>query len=260
MDKKDNKNLPYLFTFVIGYRHKPDRINNLKRVLDWINGFSGVEVILVEQDKHPKIDYLNLKAKYIFTKSELPYNNSWALNVATKYSNSSIIVYGNCDVIMNPYDFIESLKAIDEYDMVNPHTRFIDLTPEESLLPFDKIFQINRPGRGELDNQKTNLCSGICIFKKEAVYKIGGWNEDFIGWGGEDDYQSIKVENFLKYIEMPYNCYHFYHARENINMMFYQRSLDILQKFSSMSKEDMEKIITNPYILQKIGLKNKYDI
>ena len=40
----------YSFTYIIGYRHKPDRLNNLRRVLDWINGFMGAEVILIEQD------------------------------------------------------------------------------------------------------------------------------------------------------------------------------------------------------------------
>jgi hypothetical protein len=74
----------YAFTYVIGYRHRIDRLQNLRRVLDWINGFSGAEVIIVEQDKHSKISHLNLKAKHIFIKSNLPYNRSWSFNVALK--------------------------------------------------------------------------------------------------------------------------------------------------------------------------------
>ena len=56
----------HTFTFIIGYRHRIDRFNNLKRTLDWINGFAGVDVILVEQDTHSKISHLNLKARHIF--------------------------------------------------------------------------------------------------------------------------------------------------------------------------------------------------
>jgi hypothetical protein len=33
---------------------------------------------------------------------------------------------------------------------------------------------INRPGRGETDHQKVPLCGGICIFRREAIDKIGG--------------------------------------------------------------------------------------
>ena len=65
----------YTFSCIILYRHNIQRWNNLKRVLEWINSFSGVEVILVEQDTHSKISHLSLPAKHIFTKSNMPFNN-----------------------------------------------------------------------------------------------------------------------------------------------------------------------------------------
>jgi predicted glycosyltransferase involved in capsule biosynthesis len=249
---------PYAFTYVIGYRHKPDRLNNLKRVLEWINGFQGVEVLLIEQDKHSKIKHLNLRAKHIFLKSNIPYNKSWAFNVAIKYSNSPIIVYADSDLIMDPNQFIEGLKALQQYEMVNPYKSVIDLNANESNLPLENILKIDRPGRGETDHQKVPLCGGICMFRKDAIIKIGGWNEDFIGWGAEDDFVSLKVIHFLNYTELPYKCYHLYHTRENPDMRLYQRNLQLLQKFGAMTKEDLAKTI-NPNNLQKIGMKNKYD-
>ena len=74
------------FTFIIGYRHRPDRFNNLKRTLDWINGFSNAQIILVEQDSHSKISHLNLRCEHVFVKSKMPYNRSWAFNVGLKYT------------------------------------------------------------------------------------------------------------------------------------------------------------------------------
>ena len=44
-------NNSYLFSFIIGYRHRQDRIQNLRRVIDWLSGFGGIEIIIVEQDK-----------------------------------------------------------------------------------------------------------------------------------------------------------------------------------------------------------------
>jgi len=247
----------YSFTYVIGYRHKIDRLANLKRVLDWINGFNGVEVLLIEQDKHSKIKNLNLKAKHIFLKSDRPYNKSWAFNVAIKQSTSNIIVYADSDLIMDPNQFIEGLKNLQQYEMVNPYKSVIDLNPQESNLQLDQMLHINRPGRGETDNQKVPLCGGICMFRKDAISKIGGWNEDFIGWGAEDDFVSVKVKNFLNYVELPYKCYHLYHNRENPDMNLYQRNLQLLQKLGALSKEDLMKTINNS--IQKIGMKNKYD-
>ena len=250
-------NQNYSFTYVIGYRHSPDRLQNLRKTLDWINGFAGSEVIIVEQDKHSKISHLNLKAKHIFLKSTLPYNKSWGFNVATKYSTSNIIVFADSDLIMDPNKFIESLKLIEKYDMVNPYTSVVDLDQNESGLRFEQVLQINRPGRGELDHQKVPLCGGICIFRKDAIMRIGGWNESFIGWGAEDDFVSLKVKHFLTSTEVPGRCYHLYHSRKSPDMKYYQRNLDLLQKANAMTKDEIMKI-TNSQI-QKNGMKNKYD-
>ena len=83
----------HLFSFIIPYRHRADRIINLRRVIDWVSGFGGVEIIVVEQDRSPKLDSLTFKGiKYIFTKSNLPFNKSWAFNVGLKNSTTETIV------------------------------------------------------------------------------------------------------------------------------------------------------------------------
>jgi predicted glycosyltransferase involved in capsule biosynthesis len=247
----------YAFTYVIGYRHKIDRLQNLRRVLDWINGFSGAEVIIVEQDKHSKISHLNLKAKHIFIKSNLPYNRSWSFNVALKSSNSSVIVFGDSDLIMEPNQFIAGLQALQSYEMVSPYHTVVDLTPSETGLPIEEVVKIVRPGRGETDNQKINISGGISMFRKESIQKIAGWNEDFWSWGGEDDYQTLKVQNFLSWTELRARCYHLYHDKEQPDQKCYQRNLQILQNSSKMTKEQLQKIITNQ--IPKIGMRNKCD-
>lgn len=247
----------YSFTYVIGYRHNLERLQNLRRVLDWINGFGGVEVLLIEQDTHSKIKQLNLKAKHIFTKSDMPYNRSWAFNVAMKWANSDIIVFGDSDLIMEPNQFIEGLKAIQNFDMVSPYHSVVDLTQQESNFPLEQMININRPGRGETDNQKINISGGIAMFRRDAIQRIGGWNEDFIGWGGEDDFQTMKVKNFLSWTELKARCFHLYHKREQPDQKWYQRNLQILQKTSTLNKDQLQKMILNQ--MPKIGMKNKYD-
>jgi len=247
----------YNFSCIILYRHNIQRWNNLKRILEWINSFSNVEVILVEQDTHSKIAHLNFQAKHIFTKTNLPFNRSWGFNVGLKNCNSNIVVFTDCDLIMEPNDFISAIKKIEDYDMVSPYSSVVDLKPDESQLPMESIFKIDRPGRGEEDHQKINICGGITIFRKEAIMRIGGWCEEFIGWGAEDDYQTIKVENFLSSYEQKSRCYHLYHDREAPDMKWYQRNLQLLQKYKSLSKEDIARSINNS--LKKIGMKNIYD-
>lgn len=247
----------YNFTYIISYRHNGERFNNLKRTLEWINSFSGADVIVVEQDKHSKIKDIKLPCRHIFLKSNMPFNKSWGFNVGLKYANSNVIVFGDSDLIMDPQEFIKSVKMLEQYDMVNPYNSVIDLNHQESNAGLEQMFAIDRVGRGETDIQKVPLCGGICIFRREAIHKIGGWHEDFVGWGGEDDFQSVKVKNFLTWHENSAKCYHLYHDRTAPDMKWYQRNLQLLQKLSPMTKEELQKVINN--VTPKSGLKYKYD-
>lgn len=248
-------NSNYSFTYIIGYRHSLERLQNLRRVLDWINGFNNVEVLLIEQDTHSKISHINLKAKHTFIKSNMPYNRSWSFNVAMKRANSNVLVFGDSDIIMEPSLFISGLNELKNYDMVSPYNSVVDLTQPESNLPLENIIKIDRPGRGENDNQKINICGGIAMFNLEAIQKIGGWNEDFWAWGGEDDYQSLKVKNFLTWTELKGRCFHLFHNRIQPDAKYYQQNLQILQQSSSLNKEQLQKVILSQ--IPKIGWKNK---
>lgn len=246
------------FTYIIGYRHKPDRLQNLRRVLDWINGFAGADVILVEQDTHSKISHLNLRCRHLFLKSDKPYNKSWSFNYATKMAKTNIIAFADSDLIMNPNHLIESLKQIETYEMVNPYKSVIDLDTNETGLQLEQVLQINRSGRGETDHQKVPICGGICIFRRESIIKIAGWNENFIGWGAEDDFVSLKVQQFLNWKQMEHKCYHLFHNREQPNMTEYQKNLNLLQQLTKLEKEEIWKISHKD--VTKNGLKNKYEV
>lgn len=247
----------YTFTYIIGYRHKLDRLTNLKRVIDWISGFKGVELIIVEQDKSPKLPAFSLKGfRYIFTKSDLPFNKSWAFNVGTKYSSTNVIIFGDSDLIMDPQEFINAIKLLEQYESVNPYNRVIDLTSEENGFNLETLKKINRPGRGETDIQKVPIAGGIIMFRKDSLFKIGGFDQSFIGWGGEDDWVSHKIKKLLTWTEVTNKCYHLHHEKVKPDMIFYQRNLQLLNKLVNFNKEDLQKYIiqTSP----KFGFKNTY--
>lgn len=250
------ENKYYYFTFIIGYRHQQDRLYNLRRTIDWVNAFSNSQLILVEQDTHSKISHLSLNCNHIFVKSDLPYNRSWAFNIGLSYAKSNIIVFGDSDIIMDPNDFLNAIKEIKNYDMISPYNSVVDLEQHENNISLRDIININRKGRGEEDNQKINICGGISMFKKDAINKIGGWSEDFIGWGGEDDFQTLKVKKFLSWKELEARCYHLYHKKNPPSNNFYQRSLSLLKQASEMSDEKLTRLINNSR--RKIGMINKY--
>ena len=240
----------HTFTFIIGYKHSLEKFNTLKRTLDWINGFVGVDVILVEQDTHSKISHLTLKAKHIFLKSDKPYNKSWGFNVGVKLSKSNVIVFSELGVIMDPNKFIEGLKSIEKYEMVSPFKKFIELQQNESGLQYNDIINIDRFG---MDKQ---LCEGMCIFRKDAIQKIGGWYEELVG-NGEADFLSNKVKQFLNWTELENNGYQLFSNKEIPNMILQQKNLQLLQNLNNRSKDDLIKSIN--ISLPKNAMINKYD-
>lgn len=245
----------YNFTFIICYRHREDRFKPLIRVLDWINSFSGAEVILVEQDKHSKIGNMNLDCKHIFIQSNELFNKSWGFNVGLKYASTDIVIFSDTDIIMQPDKFIEGIKTLENYDMVSPYNSVVDLEQNESFLPMTEILKIKKIGRGENDIQKINICGGIAMYNKSAIEKIQGWNEVFVGWGAEDDFQSLKTKTFLKYKELEGRCYHLWHVRGLENKDAYMRNLDIWNKYNSMTGDELGRNIKT---FENKGLKNKY--
>ena len=248
---------PYLFTYIIAYKHRADRIHNLKRVLEWLIGFTGIEIIIIEQDRSPKLHTFSLRGvKHIYTKSDLPFNKAWAFNVGLKYSTTGTIVFGDCDIIMDAQEFINGLKSLQNFECVSPYNRVIDLNQNEIHLTIDQMKGVVRPGRGETDIQKICLCGGIIMFRKDAIIKIGGWDQQFISWGGEDDYQSFKSKMFLTWTELPANCYHLWHDRGAPDQKWYNRNLQLLNKLISFSIEDTKKYIGTS--MNKIGFKNSY--
>lgn len=222
------------FTYAIGWRAKPDREANLKRVLGWLKSFSDMDVLVVEQDIESKFSPPP-GVRHVFAKYDGPYNRSWAFNIACKESDSPLIVFGDSDIVMQEGEFRKAMEVAESLDVLSPYSSVIDLTPQESSLPVSELASIRRPGRGERDNQITNLCGGVVIFSRSALERVGGWDEDFVGWGGEDDMMTFKVDAAgLKWASMVFRCYHLWHQKVALDQAKYSATLKMLAGKVSM--------------------------
>lgn len=246
------------FTYIIPFKYTDDRALTLKKVLKNIKDSNlNCEVIVIEQGLEPILPAKNIitDENYIFMSNPLPFNKSWSLNVAWKTATTNKIVFGDADNLIDTKHILSSIDELNNYDFVSPHIRLIDLEPSENNLDTNKIFNINRPGRGELDHQKLPMCGAMTIFTKEALERIGGWPEEFFGWGAEDDAMSIKVKHFLKCKENDNNCYHLYHNRVQPEQQWYYRNLQIYNNYVNITKEKLQEYIDS--IKPFIGDKNR---
>jgi predicted glycosyltransferase involved in capsule biosynthesis len=230
------------FSYIIAYRHSEDRAINLKTILKWVSQFD-CEIIIVESDISSKIDiFKEFKLKHIFLENNYPFNKSWCFNVGFKNAINDKIVFGDADLIMDSKSFLSSVELLNSFECVNPYSSVLDLSPQETSnfinnFDMDNLYSISRSGRGENDHQKVPMCGGIIMFQKQSLEKLVGWNEDFWGWGAEDDFMSNKAKLFLNCEDVKDKCYHLYHEKAQIDRNLYYRNLNIYNYFLNVTKE-----------------------
>ena len=188
----------------------------------------------------------------MFIKSELPFNKSWALNYALKRVISPVIVCGDADFIMNPNDLSNALNMMSDYDCVIPTSKNVELNQQESLSNINMILQIQRGG------EKESMSDGISIYKKQSLLDICGWNEDFIGYGKENEFQDMKIKTFLNYKRLEYTGYRLYTQKDKVDTKLLARNNKIMEHYKGANEEMLRNHMRN--VAPKIGQKNKYSL
>ena len=122
-----------------------------------------------------------------------------------------------------------------------------------------KLLTSNEVGKLLTSNETGKLLTviedGISIFKKEAIQKIGGWNEDFLGLGYSNKFQDMKITKMLNFKQMDFYGYHLHHSTENVDMGLVQRNQQILDYYAN-PQADLNSHIN--LTVPKIGFLNKY--
>jgi GT2 family glycosyltransferase len=241
------------FIYVIGHRGTNEyRLKNLIHTIDWVSQFD-VEIVVIEQDDCPKLQNIlsAKKVKYIFAKNSNLYNRSWSFNIAHRHNQYDVMICADNDMVMKRYAFSELFKACETFDVVSPFSRLYDLSEAQSINFNPETINRTDSGRGGM-----NFTSGICAIKRSMLESIGGWDERFEGWGGEDDAMTHQITlRSSNIIQLKNECFHLYHPRTTTDGTHlhnkYNNNLDFL-------KEHRENRYNNIDIKSK-GFLNKYE-
>lgn len=170
-----------------GLERLPLLLTTIKSIASQIE--TSLECIIIEQDKTPRVkEYLPDWVRYIFleTSADLNgYNRSAGFNMGAAYAKGQILLLHDNDMLVpNTYCRDIAYLADKGYEALNtkryvfylkdPHSqKIINSIQELSSEPPDYIVQNLEAG-------------GSMAITKEAYLRIGGMDEEFIGWGGED--------------------------------------------------------------------------
>lgn len=232
-------------SFIIGHRGMA-RLPHLLATLDSIAGQKDVafECIAVEQETESQLaGKLPSWVRHIHTpppEPDMPYCRSWAFNIGAKQARGSVLVLHDNDMLV-PADYAAQILArVNQgYEVANLK-RFIFYLSE-------KHTQAVFVGRGTLlgdvpENIVQNLeAGGSVAITREAYERIGGMDESFIGWGGEDNefWERAKTCKVWPYGYLP--IVHLWHSAQPGK---YQGENPTLKHYRALSKIPAEERIS----------------
>jgi len=178
-----------LVSFVIGHRGLT-RLPHLLATLRSIAGQRGVpvECVVVEQSERPEIaERLPPWVGYLHTPvadASNPYNRSWTLNEGARAARGEVLVLHDNDMIC-PEDYArETVARAREgwsFQQLKRFTFYLDWRETEEVFASGEV-------RTDVPAVVVQNLHGASIaVTRTAYFDIGGFDESFLGWGGEDN-------------------------------------------------------------------------
>lgn len=239
-------------SYIINHKsNSKERSSNLNFVCKWIkNKFKDLELIVVEQTPSIKIDDLTLNYidKLISFENKSQFKRSLGFNIGYKNCNldSEIFIFGDNDIIFSSESFFECLKFTESTKgTASPYKEILNLERgcEKNIHPDKEIIfdYINENIRG-------GYAGGVIFVHKKSFEKVGGWDERFIGWGGEDNHfeEKLKNLNVPMFSFEKYPAYHLYHeVSDNSTNPFYENNLKLFNEIKSLSSKETKSFCHN---------------
>ncbi len=178
-------------SFIIGHRGTA-RLPHLLTTLESIAGQQDVaiECVVVEQDTEAQLaGYLPSWVRYIHTPPpvlDMPYCRSWAFNIGVRQARGSVLVLHDNDMLV-PADYAAQILArvVQGYEVVNLKRFIFFLGKAETQAWFTGKINLMRIVPEQIMQNAEG--GGSIAITCEAYERIGGMDESFIGWGGEDN-------------------------------------------------------------------------
>jgi len=245
-NKAHNKATTVDVSFIIGHRGR-GRTDLLLTTIDSLAAQEGcnIECIIVEQDNTPIVQNMLPKwVRYVFTplpQPDMHYSRSWAFNVGADHAKGQCLIFHDNDLLVptcyagdtlalfkRGYDFI-NLKRFIFYLSKEASRKFLE---HKNLVPSLKIESIMQNAQG----------GGSIGASKKAFKRIGGFDQRFVGWGGEDNefWERALTQNVWSYGYLP--LVHLWHEAQTEKIDFESSNTKAL--YNELSEQSAKDRIT----------------
>jgi predicted glycosyltransferase involved in capsule biosynthesis len=207
-------------------------------VLQWVIGYynkvmPGVEICIGEN-------------------SDEPFSKCKAINAAARKATRSVYVLADCDVVYDPDLIVEALHLLQQAPWVIPFNRVLDISKEktEELLHMEPDWPLPLVEADCKEGYMIEWFAGkINIFSREAFQNVGGVDERFVGWGGEDDAFLMAMNTLCgPFTRLNRTIYHMWHPYVGPNNNpHYNANVQLLYSYQLAygNQEAMQRLIRN---------------
>lgn len=228
-----------------------DRIENLTLIVNYLNYHFYTNIIVLEEAKEKKFQFISSKCNYIFKKSDDPnFHRTKCLNHMAKISETKIIVNYDADVLFNAESYKKSANIIrdNESDMVFPYDgRFMECNREKYFNKIKETMDVSFINVGELHCNHPNSVGGCIFWNKDVFMNIGMENENFKSWGWEDNERIYRAKKFgVKVNRCDGVLYHMSHKRlddSGPKNNHYNNNQKEYEKVNRMNKSELSNYI-----------------
>jgi hypothetical protein len=248
----------------------PERHQNLLAVLGALAQLPEHEVIIVEQDALPTLTapLPHPRCRSLFVYNPGAFNKAWGFNIAARLSEQPVLVFSDADVIA--YGMLDKSIAhcAATYSVVKPYRSIVDLSPEQTARVHGGEYDLLPPrAAGSANSREAGgeyvvICGGLFVMRAAAFRQLGGWDERFRGWGGEDDALSYLLQrqqlSTLEFDERP--ALHLWHPRSPARSLAdpdYQNNCALLERYRRYSTQELQRFVE--VNRQAIGHSKKYE-
>jgi predicted glycosyltransferase involved in capsule biosynthesis len=199
--------------------------------------FDNYEIILVEQVDcllgNKRLGgpfYKNTTGidKYIQIKdsNKNHFNQPWMENVGARYAKGKKLLFYDVDLICKDENYLEKIYEFDTPYFVAWNKMFC-LTNKcsNNILCNTKVTNFSLENVYVSGMQKyAGVGFAVCIDKDFFFNKLGGYNENYLGWGGNDTDIAWRALNILKKeYKFSIDLYHLWHEKSYAKNLIHKR-------------------------------------